>query len=322
MDLSIIIVTYNSKRFIRPCFDSLAKLITGLTYEIVVVDNCSTDGTVDLLKQHYPQVRLIENRTNVGFAKANNQAAAVANGTYLLLLNADTELLDDGLGPALQYARENCVAVLGPRTIGLAGSVLKTWDRHNSLLHYLADILAGAMFLKRFRKSEAGPSDPVLPLPVGFLVGSAMLIDRQVYQRLGLFDERFFFTGEERDLCMRYSNAGLKIVYFPGWSIFHHVGSGDDHSCFHFVNWIKSSRLLARKHGGLAGWLLMYGVMLLYTLTYWLTFQYKTLTSPADAARRKWATDCGRIVLWSVGLLSEESVLAADRRSIRVRTGL
>ena len=134
MDISIIIVTYNSERFIRPCFESLDRWINGLTFEIIVVDNCSGDGTCDLLKREYPQVRLIENSTNVGFAGANNQAAAVAQGEYLFLLNADTELLDDGINEALRYARANRIAVMGPRTVGLAGTMLKTWDRHNSLL--------------------------------------------------------------------------------------------------------------------------------------------------------------------------------------------
>ncbi len=145
-----------------------------------------------------------------------------------------------------------------------------------------------------------------------------MLIDRQAYKRFGLFDERFFFTGEERDLCMRYTNAGLNLAYFPGWSILHHVGSGDNRSCFHFINWIKSSRLLARKHGGLAGGALMYGAMHLYTLTYWLAVLFKSRTVPGDVARKRWASDCGRIFLWSIGLLSEESVLAAGRHAMQL----
>jgi GT2 family glycosyltransferase len=273
------------------------------------------------LKHEYPQVRLIENSANVGFAGANNQAAAVAQGEYLFLLNADTELLDDGINEALRYARANRIAVLGPRTVGLAGTMLKTWDRHNSLFNYLWTILSGALFLKRFYSSDTQPSSPECPIPVGFLVGSAMLIDRNVYQRLGLFDERFFFTGEERDLCMRYSKADLKLVFFPGWSIFHHVGSGDGQSCFHFVNWIKSSRLLARKHGGVAGWGLMYVAMLLYTLTYWLALQIKFLGSPADATRKRWMADCGRILFWSIGLLSEKAVLTTGNRPRRVSTG-
>ena len=297
MDISIIIVTYNSKRFIHPCFDSISKRINGLSYEIIVVDNCSSDGTCDLLRHEFPHVRLIENSTNVGFGVANNQAAVVAQGEYLFLLNADTELLDDNIEAALHYARENRIAVLGPRTIGLTGTFLKTWDRHNSLLHHLTDILTGALYLKRFVSSDAEPSVPESPIQVGFLVGSAMLIDRHVYQRLGLFDERFFFTGEERDLCMRYTKAGFKLAYFPGWSIFHHVGSGDGQSCFHFINWIKSSRVLARKHGGVVGWAAMYCAMLLYTLTYWLALHCKSLTSPADAAHLRWLADCRRILL-------------------------
>ncbi|AJE03245.1 glycosyltransferase family 2 protein [Geobacter pickeringii] len=311
MDISIIIVTYNSERFIRACFDSLQAHVKGVTYEIIVIDNCSGDNTCELIRSYYPSVCLIENKENVGFGRANNQAAAVAQGEYLFLLNVDTRLLDDDIANALRYARDHSVAVLGPKTIGLAGTVLKTWDSRNSLVQYIGSILAGAFFVDRFITSDTSPSEPSQPLPVAFLVGSAMVIDRQAYQRLGLFDEQFFFTGEERDLCMRYFNAGLKLIYYPGWSIFHHVGSGDGQSRFHFVNWIKSSRQLARKHGGYWGALLMSAVIIIYTLTYWMAFLFKSVASPNDGKLRAWRSDIFRVLLWSIGLLNERTVLAS-----------
>src|SRR5262249_43371201 len=152
-----------------------------------------------------------------GFAAANNQGAELAYGRHLLLLNADTVLLDKNLAHALEYARTNGVAVLGPKMVSKDGTLQRTWDTHNSVGSYLRNLIGLAFFLRHFRREQ----DPVPsePMPVRFLVGAALLVSRDAWEEHGLFDERFFFCCEERDLCMRYALAGEQQVYFPGWLI-------------------------------------------------------------------------------------------------------
>ena len=308
MDVSIIMVTYNSAKYIPPCFDSIKKYMKGLSYEMIVVDNCSADETVSLVLDHWPNVLLIENKINVGFAAANNQAAFIARGDFLFLLNADTQLLDDGILDALRYAHDNGTAVLGPKTFGIEKVPLKTWKDDNSLYYHMLEIAAMALFLKRlFKSSQSAELD--IEREVKFLTGSAMLISRKVYEQFGLFDERFFFMCEERDLCMRLTKSGLKLVYFPGWSIFHYVSYGNQNSPFHYVNWVKSSLKLARKHGGLAGYAFMIVTFGLYSVSYATTSTIKQLLDFSDPGKSCVARTSRNLLYWYLGFLSEKNLL-------------
>jgi len=317
VDVSILIVTYNSKKYIVSCLNSIDRYCKGTEHEIIMVDNASSDGTADLVGSRYPNVQLLENQLNIGFGAANNQAALRAQGEFLFLLNADTELLDYGITLALAYARECGAAILGPRTFDGHGVQLRTCDKFNSVGRQISGYLSMALYLGRIR-SLFVPSDASADLntycdraeDVSFIVGSAMLIARSAYERYGLFDEEFFFTGEERDLCIRYRKAGLRLVYFPGWSILHYGGSGTPHSCFHVSSWIKSSLIIARKHGTMAERLLTWLSALLFLMSYCAAFTLKSLKNRSREDMRHIAANYRRVLLWYWGLISEQRLLA------------
>lgn len=248
IDVSIIIVTYNSQRHLLPCLDSIQAMATGVRYEIILVDNGSADGSIEEAQRRYPSLKVIRNADNRGFGAANNQGADTAEGEFLLLLNADTVFLDHGLSESLAFARRNNLAILGPRMEGAEGEEQVTWEYENRLGRYIRNIYRLALIPSKFRKKDASAING--PVDVGFLVGAAMLINRKDVKKLGLFDERFFFNCEERDLCLRYVRAGRRLVYYPGWRIIHYGGSGVRHSRFHTVEWIRASEQFAEKHGG------------------------------------------------------------------------
>jgi len=263
--VSVIIVAHDSERIIVPCLSSIVRQMGDLTFEIILVDNASLDGTVETVRREFPEVRLIENQENVGFAAANNQGAAVAKGAFLCLLNSDTELRSGTL-QAIQYAKAHHTAILGPKTVDADGNVQRSWDVRNSVASYIGDIFSMALFLRKLRRRQEPV--PETPTAARFLVGSALLIDAEAWQRHGLLDERFFFSCEERDLCFRYARAGEKIVFFPGWLVLHHGATGRPDSRFHVENWIRSSLLFADKHGRTAGRIAMRIALLLFLLSY------------------------------------------------------
>lgn len=275
MDLSVIIVTYNSERFIGPCLASLRRNCDTLRTELIVVDNGSTDGTLASVRAAWRDATIIQNQTNLGFAAANNQGARAVSGAYLLLLNADTVLLDQNLKRAIEYARQTGASVLGPKIVGGDGILQHTWDTSNTVGKYLRDILTLATFSKRFGLAKWLPLTE--PTRVGFLVGAALLIPRAAYEKHGLFDERFFFCCEERDLCLRYIQAGEQVLYFPQWLICHYGGGGEPLSRFHLENWIRASIMFVDKHGSVSQRTLIRPLFLLFLLSYTCVFLAKAV---------------------------------------------
>lgn len=283
-DISIIIVSYNSWAYLEPCLKSIKEKLCNITYEVIVVDNDSQDETVPRLRVDFPEVLLIRNEGNLGFGVANNRGALKAKGDYLFLLNADTLLLDQNIIHAIQYARENNIAILGPKMVGEKGELQVTWDTDVSLWRYIRSIASMGLLLgKLFKRTTHEPDGPIA---VGFLVGAAMLIQRSAYDRLGLFDERFFFTCEERDLCMRYQNAGLMMAYYPDWCLLHYGGSGTPMSEFQLWNWAKASRQLVEKHGSTKQCFFFHVSILLFLVSYSAQYFFRSFFGVAQGRER------------------------------------
>lgn len=307
MDISFIIINYNTRHYLEPCLESIVRYVTGITYEVIVVDNASNDESVDFLRKNHPQIKLILNDKNQGFAKANNQAAKIAKGDYLFLLNADTIILNNGLASAVEYMKANGIAVLGPKLLNEDGSLQGSFHKKNSLNQYVLDIFSLAFPLKGLlRRFENKPVEvPASPVSVGFLLGAALIIDNNVVRKLGLFDEDYFFTGEERDFCLRMLRAHKKIVYFPEFQITHYGGGGNPHSTFHLVNWAKASCILARKHGSFFSIILTKTGLSFFYISRATLFLVKRIFSQntgfAGLARKYFY-----LFLWSLGLLNEK----------------
>lgn len=230
MKLSIIIVSYNTRELLADCINSVKKNLTGLTCEIVVVDNNSTDGSVAMLKKEYPEVRLIENRYNAGFAKANNQGLELCAGEYVLLLNSDTIVLDNALSTLVKFMDSHMdAAICGPRILNSDMTLQLPCRRSfprllNSISHFSG---LGRLFPKSriFGSYLMTYMDSGLDHGVDAVSGACLLARRDVLDKIGgLLDEAFFMHFEDIDLCYRAKQKGFKVYYVHNARIIHLKG--------------------------------------------------------------------------------------------------
>lgn len=229
MDLSIIIVNYNTKELTKQTLQSIFKYNHNLEYEVIVVDNASTDGSVNMIRREFPQVILIESKDNLGFSKANNIGIRKAKGRYILLLNSDTVLEDNTLEIMLEFMDSNPdVGAAGCKVVLPDGSLDKACKRSfptplNALYNALKlDRLFP--YNKKFGEYNLTYLNENQVHEVDCLVGAFMMVRRETIEEVGLLDEDFFMYGEDIDWCYRIKKSGWKIVYYPETGIIHYKG--------------------------------------------------------------------------------------------------
>lgn len=228
IDLSIIIVSWNVREHLRACLDSIRRQRGDLETQVLIVDNASKDGTTVMIEAEYPWVELIANVENNGFAAANNQGLARAQGRFLLLLNPDTELNAACLRNTLDYAETHPeLGVVGCRAYRQDGSQQSTMFRCLGLRDLLINMIVPNRIMRRFAWLGGARylgADFDQPHEVEAVSGCFMLLPREVFEQAGGMDEGFFMYGEEAEWCHRIRRGGWKIGYFPGASILHHGG--------------------------------------------------------------------------------------------------
>jgi len=230
LDLSICIPTLQAKDLLRECLRSIYAQ-TRCAFEIIVVDNASRDGTVEMLRAEFPAVRVIVNATNVGFAKAMNQALRVSQGRYALLLNNDTVVLPSALDRLVAFADAHAeVGICGPKILNRDGTLQKQCRRSYATPWDLFCYFSGlstlfphsplfARYLMTYRdENETHPADAIS--------GACMLIRRAVLEQIGWLDERFFAYQEDTDYCLRAQRAGWRVYYYPEAQIIHYASQG------------------------------------------------------------------------------------------------
>jgi len=229
MDASVIIVNWNTRDVLRECLASVSAETAGISCEVIVVDNGSTDGSAELVRNEFPRVTLIGNQRNRGFAAANNQGMRLAQGRYVLLLNSDTVVLDRAIQKTVQFADDHPEAALvGCRVLNPDSSLQPTCFMFPSLLNmvlsttYLYKLVPRSRFFGRERMTWWDRDDV---REVDALTGCFMLVRREAIEDVGLMDERFFMYGEETDWCYRFKRAGWRNLFYPGASIIH-LGGG------------------------------------------------------------------------------------------------
>lgn len=287
MDLSIIIVNWNTQAMLRDCLASVVGGIATLHVEIIVVDNASQDGSPEMVQREFPHVHLIRNTTNLGFAAANNQALALASGRNILLLNSDTIVLGDVLTQSVAYLDEHStVGVMGCRVLNTDGSLQPTCSRFPTLINLMLfatglDRLGPRGLFDRYllrtwdRRNEAD---------VDVVTGCYLMIRRSAMALVGLLDESFFFYGEETDWCRRFQNEGWAVRFAPVGQIVHH-GSGSSRRLNHQRDLLLSSGLvrLHRKYGGVPCAAVAWIILLLFNLS---RFCFWGMRSVADRTGR------------------------------------
>lgn len=259
MDLSVVIVNYNTAEFLRGCLRALQPELVGRDSEVLVVDNGSRDGSAAMVRGEFPAVTLLENGENVGFARANNRALRQARGQHVLLLNPDTEVAPGSIGRLEQAldALPDAVAV-GPKIARPDGRLDLACRRSFpspgvalARLLGLSRIFPRSRWLGRYNRTY---EDPDQPGEIDAGTAAAMAFRRDAMETVGFFDEDFFMYGEDLDLCYRLRARGGRIYYVPSAVVLHYKGEASRQQPramlreFHRAMW-----LFYRKHYA-SGW--------------------------------------------------------------------
>jgi len=280
MDISLIIVSFNTRDVLRESLQSVNREQGELRLEIFVVDNNSRDGSVEMVESEFPDVHVMRSEVNLGFGAANNVALAAAKGRYIVLLNSDAFLCDGALSLSIQHMdAQPEVGLAGGRLVGRDHSWQPSARMFPSIL---SDFKVLTGLAARFPKSRFFGSfdrtwaDPMQPAEVDWVPGAYSIIRAEALHKVGFFDPDFFLYSEEVDLCRRIQNAGYKIMYWPDIVVIHIGGESSrqiktlemSSAGAQLVRWrMRSTLLYYRKHHGMAAWLAKMQELALYHLT-------------------------------------------------------
>ncbi|MDE3058340.1 MAG: glycosyltransferase [Bacteroidota bacterium] len=254
MDISVITVNYNVKDFLHSALVSIFKALKGMRGEVFVVDNASDDGSSEMVHQSFPRVHLIENFTNVGFAKANNQALARARGKYLLLINPDTVVQEGTFRTLIKFFQDNPdVGMAGCKILNPDGTLQLAcrrgfptpWTALTKVLG-LGTLFPSSRLFAKYNLTYLNPDESY---EVDAVSGSFMMVRRDVYEQIGGLDETFFMYGEDLDWCYRVQRAGWKVFYVSDTQIIHYKGESTRRSDIDELRlFYQAMRLFVRKH--------------------------------------------------------------------------
>ena len=275
VDLSIVILSWNVRDLLRQCLESVASDrppsadYLPLATEIIVVDNASSDDSVEIVRAEFPEARLIVNSTNRGYTGGNNDGIAAATGRYVLILNPDTRVLGDALAVMVAYADAHPeVGVVGPQLLNPDGSVQSSRRRFPTLMTGLFEStwlepLAPRNILRRYYVLDQ-PDDAIQE--VDWLFGACFLVRRKVIEQVGALDEGFFMYSEEMDWCRRIRQAGWKVVYLPEAQVIHYGGKSSDQIAAQRHIYFQTSkvRYFRKHHGALTAGVLRVALLAMY----------------------------------------------------------
>lgn len=267
MDLSVVIPNFNTKKLLKECLESVIryqppatrkKPITdhrSLVTEIIIIDNGSTDSSVDYLKKAAKDktIQIILLNQNWGFAGAVNQGIKKAKGKFLLLLNSDTQVQKETLKEAVDFAQRHPRSIVGLQLVNFDGSIQPSVYHFPSATGAIKEFWLGQKdsYQKYFPKSKR-------PIEVDAVTGAAMLIPKKIIKKTGLFDEKYFFYFEDLDYCRRAKKAGLKVYYLPSAQAFHHHGAASKAMPEIAHQWLVES---SKKYNGLVKYYLLTSII-------------------------------------------------------------
>jgi GT2 family glycosyltransferase len=246
MDLSIIIVNWNTRDLLLNCIRSIYETVRGIAFEVWVVDNGSTDGSQAAVKAAYPQVQLIENPKNRGFAAANNQALKQMTGRYALLLNSDAALTDGAAEKLLAFMESTPTAGMAcGQLLNPDGSLQNSIANFPTLLTLISnETLLRILFPEKFPSKRRKYSGPI---PVESGIGACLMIRKTAMDSVGIFDEIFFFFFEETDWAYRMQQANWRIFFVPSARIIHAQGKSAGNSISSRILFYRSRYIYLKK---------------------------------------------------------------------------
>ncbi len=254
MNLSIIIVNYNVKEFLQNLIHSIYKAAQNISYEIIIVDNASDDGSVEFIKDKFPGIKLISNQKNLGFSKANNIGLAQSKGDYLLLLNPDTIVGEDTFEKMISFFKSNPDAGLagckilnpdGTFQLACRRSFPGPWTSFCKVTG-LSNLFPGSRLFARYNLTYL---DENKTYEVDAISGSFMMFPRKIYEEIGGLDEQFFMYGEDLDFCYRVQKNNKKVYYYHDTQIIHYKGESTRRSSLDETKiFYNAMHLFVKKH--------------------------------------------------------------------------
>jgi N-acetylglucosaminyl-diphospho-decaprenol L-rhamnosyltransferase len=246
-------VNYNGAEFLFDCLSSIKKLVNFTNCEVTIVDNSSTDNSVNIVKDNFPSFKLICSQENLGFGKANNLAVKHSQGEYLLFLNTDTILIENTPEILAEYLKQNQdIAAIGSRITFEDGSYqLSSGRLPNLAIEFFDKIRYGLD--RKWHHTFSGIYDRQNSTvqEVGWLTGACLMVRRDIYEQLGGFDESFFMYFEDKDICKRVRDLGSKVVYYPKTSLIHLLGGSSQSTGKNVNTYYRNSHLYYyQKHAG------------------------------------------------------------------------
>ena len=254
MDLSISIVNYNNKECLGACLDSIYSHAQDVNFEIIVVDNNSSDGSIDFINQAFPLVSVIENSENLGFVKANNQGIRASSGRYLLSLNNDTIMKNGTLAGLVRFMQEHPdVGVCGPKVLNRDGTFQRQCRRSfptisSSFCYFLKlhKLFPRSEYFGRYLMTQL---DCDKPGEVDSVSGCCMMVRKEVIEQVGILDESYIMYGDDLDWCYRIKQEGWKVCYVPHVEIVHLGGQSSRRlPCKCIVLFYRAMAIFYRKH--------------------------------------------------------------------------
>lgn len=230
IDLSIIIVSYNTKDILRECLSSVFRYLPKrIQYEVIIVDNASSDGSIEMMKKEFPKITVIENKENVGFSKANNTGVEKAKGKYILFLNSDTKIMHDVFTEMIRFMEKRQEAGAATCRVELPTEELDDASHRgfptpwNAFCHFsgLSRIFPRSRI---FAGYSLGWEDLSKTHEIDACAGAFMIVRQDAGEEIGWWDEDFFWYGDDLDFCYRLKEKGWKIYYVPTVSIMHYKG--------------------------------------------------------------------------------------------------
>lgn len=283
--LSIAIASWNTVNLLDQCLESVYRTSADLDFEIIVVDNASKDGSADMVASKYPDVKLLQNRVNLGFAAACNLAFKHSEGRYFLLLNTDTIVLDNAFKALVEFMDAHADAgATGCRLLNRDGSLQRSCSEFPNLLTelfdalYLSKLFPKSKFFARYSMAYWDFNDT---REVDFAGGSCLIVRRETIEEVGLLDESFFMYTEEADWCYRMQQNGWKVYFYPGAQIIHLGGESAKRSPSEMLMHLYTSRnKFIHKHYGNTTATLHRLILALGALSRLVVFKTKSLKNP------------------------------------------
>lgn len=248
VELSIIIVNFNGRNYLHKCLESIYQFPPNKTFEVIVVDNNSTDGSQEMVYQQFSQVKLIANKENVGFARANNQGIQLSRAKFILFLNNDTRILAHSLNLLLREIKKRPeIGAIAPALLNEDYSYQLSYGSHPNFKNELwQKYMANFSFKWKIKKKEDDWEKED-----DWVSGACFLAPRDILDKVNFFDENFFLYFEDADLCARIRKLGKRILYFPKAKILHYLGKSKDNISQKIaLEYRKSHLYFYQKHCG------------------------------------------------------------------------